>query len=1180
MWAGDFNRHHPIWDEPRNAHLFTRENLDLTQPLLNMLARHGMKMALPPFIPTLQAHNTGNHTRVDNVFCTEDLMNTIIKCNTDDANRPVKTDHYPIITRLDIHAMRTAWEPRPNFRLTDWGELIKTLRTNLTNIPTPAEIESIEDFDTALDKLSRAIQDAIARHVKTTKPSPYSKRWWTKELADEKKTMRRLGGKSKYHRANPQHPIHEKYRRQRNRYSELIRKTKAEHWVEWIEGLDESSVWQASRLVTSPATDAGKAKIPTIQVRDPITKQITREIADNRSKGQLFYETFFPPLNPDLETVPQDFRYPPTRWTFKNITDDQIHRAIKRLKPFKVSKKGSVPNSVLMHAREDLVPFLGPLFRATNTLNYYPQVWASTETLILKKPGKPDYTIAAAWRPVVLSDGIAKLLNSCQAEDMTTMCEIHNILPANHFGARPGRTTTDSIHLLTKTIKDAWRKGQVASILFLDVKGAFPSVDVNRLIHNMKKRGIPREYTEWMRRRLSDRKTTLSFDDYQTDAFEVHNGLDQGDPFSGILYLIYNADLLKIPVLKAGERLLLFVDDAVIIVMGKNFNETHNKLRNIMNRTGGVFEWAKTHNCEFGIEKFQLLDATRKRVPNPVNTRGRIPMPRQALMLGNQRIQSKDTARFLGIIMDNKLNWKAQCATALAKGQDWLIQFGRLARTTKGMNAKYIRQLYLSIAIPRMLYAADIFLTPQQNVGNRASYARASHAAINKLATVQRRAAIMITGAMKTTATDVIEVMANLLPFHLLVDKHRHRAAMRLATLPRSHPLHKPIENAANRLVKRHPTPLHDLMHRYGIQPKKTETIEAVRFGTRWIPGLATEMIDDIDRAIESIRDDDPDIKVFTDGSGMEGKIGAAAVLYRNGSLKTKLRHQLGRQRHHTVYEGEGAGILLGVKLISNERNVRSANIYIDNRAAIMATQLTKPSPGHYIFDALHESIAAVRKKHRGIKIKVKWVPGHRDVEGNEQADEEAKRAVTGGSNDKRRLPKTLRTTLPHSKSAIIWTHNDKLKRAAQKGWEASKRYNRMRRTDPSTPSHKHIDLITKLPRKLASILTQLRTGHAPLAKHLFRLGKVNSPICPACLQNDETVQHLLLHCPAHQTARQTLRSSTGGRNIDVTRILTSTKTLRALFKFLAETRRLHDTFGELPDIGEQEAERTRRGRR
>jgi Endonuclease-reverse transcriptase len=109
---GDFNRHHPLWDEPRNVHLFTCDNLNLTQPLLNMLGRYNMKIALLPFILTLQAHNTGNHTRVDNIFCTEAIMDAISKCTTDDASRPVKTDHYPIITQIDIYTPKTAWKPQ------------------------------------------------------------------------------------------------------------------------------------------------------------------------------------------------------------------------------------------------------------------------------------------------------------------------------------------------------------------------------------------------------------------------------------------------------------------------------------------------------------------------------------------------------------------------------------------------------------------------------------------------------------------------------------------------------------------------------------------------------------------------------------------------------------------------------------------------------------------------------------------------------------------------------------------------------------------------------------------------------------------------------------------------------------------------------------------------------------
>ena len=124
------------------------------------------------------------------------------------------------------------------------------------------------------------------------------------------------------------------------------------------------------------------------------------------------------------------------------------------MKLYKATKSRSVPNSIFTHARKAIIPHLGPLFHTTNMLKYYPWEWATMETLILKKLGKPDYMAPLAWRPIVLSDGIAHLLNSCQTLDMVTMCEKHNIIPANHFGARPGHTTTDSIYMLTKTVKD------------------------------------------------------------------------------------------------------------------------------------------------------------------------------------------------------------------------------------------------------------------------------------------------------------------------------------------------------------------------------------------------------------------------------------------------------------------------------------------------------------------------------------------------------------------------------------------------------------------------------------------------------------------------------------------------------------------------------------------------------
>jgi hypothetical protein len=95
--------------------------------------------------------------------------------------------------------------------LTNWTELVRSVRENPADIPPSAEIVGTQEFDIALKNLNGAIQNAIKKHVKLTKPSPYSKRWWTSDLANEKKKMQQLGGKSKYHHPNPQHPIHKMY---------------------------------------------------------------------------------------------------------------------------------------------------------------------------------------------------------------------------------------------------------------------------------------------------------------------------------------------------------------------------------------------------------------------------------------------------------------------------------------------------------------------------------------------------------------------------------------------------------------------------------------------------------------------------------------------------------------------------------------------------------------------------------------------------------------------------------------------------------------------------------------------------------------------------------------------------------------------------------------------------------
>jgi hypothetical protein len=48
IWLGNFNRHHPLWDEVRNGHLFTEANLRMAQSLLDIVQDWGLHVTIAP----------------------------------------------------------------------------------------------------------------------------------------------------------------------------------------------------------------------------------------------------------------------------------------------------------------------------------------------------------------------------------------------------------------------------------------------------------------------------------------------------------------------------------------------------------------------------------------------------------------------------------------------------------------------------------------------------------------------------------------------------------------------------------------------------------------------------------------------------------------------------------------------------------------------------------------------------------------------------------------------------------------------------------------------------------------------------------------------------------------------------------------------------------------------------
>ena len=115
-----------------------------------------------------------------------------------------------------------------------------------------------------------------------------------------------------------------------------------------------------------------------------------------------------------------------------------------------------------------------------------------------------------------------------------------------------------------------------------------------------------------------------------------------------------------------------------------------------------------------------------------------------------------------------------------------------------------------------------------------------------------------------------------------------------------------------------------------------------------------------------------------------------------------------------------------------------------------------------------------------------------------------------------------------------------------------------------SLPWGNFATLTSNLPCRHASALMQLRTGHVPLNHHLAHIKKVESPTCPKCNANFETIQHYILVCPVYRAARWLLEWKVRQQQMQLEYLLTNAKSIPNLFFFLSNTKRLQQVFGNL----------------
>ena len=297
-------------------------------------------------------------------------------------------------------------------------------------------------------------------------------------------------------------------------------------------------------------------------------------------------------------------------------------------------------------------------------LRVYHQSWRESLTVVLRKGNKSDYGVAKAYRPIGLLNTLGKGFDTLISRYVSYLCEKHNLLPPSQFGGRPGRNTSDAMLLITSRIKDAWRKGNVAAGLFLDVQGAFPNMVKDMLIHHMKLCHIPESLVSIAILMLTNRFTRLCFDDYISDRMPIDNRTTQGHPASMGFYSIFNAPLMMVARLK--DKLSPgFIDNSMMLATGPTLSDCHGKLKDMMERPDGGFDWSISHNSPFEMSKVALMNWSRTYrdvIPSDLV----LDRPNGDSTTTPNTIKTVSSYKYLGVMFNPSLCWTLQHAKVTA----------------------------------------------------------------------------------------------------------------------------------------------------------------------------------------------------------------------------------------------------------------------------------------------------------------------------------------------------------------------------------------------------------------------------------------------------------------------------------------------------------------------------------
>ena len=208
--------------------------------------------------------------------------------------------------------------------------------------------------------------------------------------------------------------------------------------------------------------------------------------------------------------------------------------------------------------------------------------------------------------------------------------------------------------------------------------------------------GIRGELLKWFESYLTNRKQYVFYNGVSSDTKQVTCGVPQGSVLGPLLFLIYINDL---PNISDKLNFFLFADDTNIYYESKNLAILEKTVNEELKK---LSLWLNLNRLALNIGKtnFVIFRANRALTRNVT------------LIMNRKALIQKDHVKYLGVLLDEHLNWRHQITSVSKKISRGI---GILSLLKKSMETKLLKNIYYSVVYSHLNYGIQAWGSASPN---------------------------------------------------------------------------------------------------------------------------------------------------------------------------------------------------------------------------------------------------------------------------------------------------------------------------------------------------------------------------------------------------------------------------------------------------------------------------------